>query len=376
MFTYKKEIKHELNYDVMVAGGGSSGCAAALAVARGGLKTLIVESLGQLGGTGTSGLVSHWLGGRSKDCKKWIVGGIFKEMAMETAELGISTIPEVPADGKLSPHGWGSISALTAGIPFDPFKMAAYLDEKMLQSKVDMLFFTQFVDVIKDDAGRKIKQAVIFNKSGFSLVNAGLFIDATGDADVAAASGCPYVKGRDKDNLCAPVTLEFIAENVDTDALSEYIHKNDSTRFLAEIKDLREKGIWNFDYDRFITVMLSGDNEFMINTSRLCGVDGTDGASISQAMVQGRKETRELLDIICKHFPGFDHAKIKAVASLLGVRETRRIKGEGYLSVADLCSGKSLPDIVGYSAYGWDLPDPKKPSIQPMDDRKEIIIIP
>lgn len=107
----------------------------------------------------------------------------------------------------------------------------------------------------------------------------------------------------------------------------------------------------------------------MSNTSRITGCDGTDGASISRAMAQGRSELLQLLAILRRHAPGFQNARIKAIAPLLGVRETRRIAGDFVLSVDDLITGREMDDAVGFSSYGWDLPDPKKPSHQPMEGR-------
>jgi hypothetical protein len=108
----------------------------------------------------------------------------------------------------------------------------------------------------------------------------------------------------------------------------------------------------------------------MINTSRLVGVDGTDPQSLTRGLIQGREETQQLLALMRRHIPGCAHARIKAVASLLGVRETRRIVGDYILSVDDLVTGKPFADTIGLSGYWWDLPDPKRPSHQPMEGRK------
>ena len=108
----------------------------------------------------------------------------------------------------------------------------------------------------------------------------------------------------------------------------------------------------------------------MINTPRICGIDGTDGRSLSEGMQRGRAEALQLLAVMRKHFPGFAGARLKAVAPLLGVRETRRIVGDYVLTVDDLVSGRPFPDVIGFTSYGWDLPDPKKPSYQPMHEER------
>jgi hypothetical protein len=167
-----------------------------------------------------------------------------------------------------------------------------------------------------------------------------------------------------------PATLQFHVSGVDQAALSEYIHRHKAPRFRQLIRRLREAGEWTFPYEIFISVQLDEPGTMMINTSRLCDVDGTDGASKTAGMVRGRAETQQLLALMRKHFPGFADARIKAVAPLLGVRETRRIEGRFVLGVADLNAGKQFEDTIGLSSYGWDLPDPKRPSHNPGHGKK------
>jgi hypothetical protein len=155
----------------------------------------------------------------------------------------------------------------------------------------------------------------------------------------------------------------FHVFNVDQQALSEYIQQNDAKRFREKIKTLRAAGEWPFPYDIFISVQLTRPGTMMINTSRLTDVDGTDTQSLSRGMIRGRRETMQLLSLLQKHFPGFQQARIKAVAPTMGVRETRRIRGSFRLTVGDLNQGRRFPDTIGFSAYGWDLPDPKRPSV-------------
>jgi hypothetical protein len=358
------------SYDVVVSGGGPAGIGAALAARRGGLEVLVVEGQGQLGGMGTSGLVSHWLGGRTSDCRHWVVGGIFRELAREAHEQGQALLP-VPEGGPgYSPHGWNPNETggqLTAGVPFDPFAMAMLLEQKMLAEGVDLLYTTQVVDVIS--AGERITHLVIQNKSGFAAVPAALFVDATGDADVAARSGCETILGREEDRLMTPVTLQVHMDGIDQDELAAYIDRSGSYRFLPEIEELRKKGEWPFIYDRFITVQLTRKGTMIVNTPRITGIDGTDGASVTRGMIQGRKEIYELLEVMRRHFPGCRNARIRAVAPLLGVRETRRIVGDFELTVADLIEGTEFSDTIGFTAYGWDLPDPERPSYQPFSEK-------
>ncbi len=361
---FGKDIPVKDEYDLVVCGGGPSGLPAALAARRAGLKVLLIEGTGQLGGVGTSAGVSHLLGGRTPDNRHACVAGIFREITEALFERGEAVDPRTIADEKYTPFGWKKF--LAAGVPFNPIAMVGLLDEKMLEAGVDVLFFTQFVDVFKE--GDRITHVVAFNKSGLFAVPAKAVVDATGDADVSARSGCDMVKGREEDGLMTPATLIFHVDHVDQDQTAAYIKEKDSPRFREIVDRLRATGEWTFPYDIFISVQLHEKGTMMINTSRITDVDGTDGLSVSRGMMLGRQEVHKLFQIMRRHIPGFRQARIRQVAPVLGVRETRRIVGDFVYNVADLMAERDFPDTIGFSGYGWDLPDPKRPSHQPMGE--------
>ena len=363
---YVRTIEETKRYDLVVCGGGPSGTAAALAAAENGLSVLLVEGRARLGGTATSGLVSHWLGGRTEQAE-WVVGGLFRSIAEEAAERGVAVIPRLTGEATYQPYGW--LPWFIHGIPLDPHGVARLLDERIAAAGIDLLLDTQVVDTVV--TGDRISKVVVYNKSGHSAVPAELFVDSTGDADVAARSGCAYRKGREEDGLMTPVTLGFHVYGVDHTELSRVINRDATPKFRTKIEQLRADGIWTFPYDVFVSIQLVDDTTAMINTSRLVGIDGTDATSMTEGYVRGRRETGELLEILREHFPGFKNARIKEVASMLGVRETRRIDGAFELTLDDLQTDASFEDTVGFSIYGWDLPDPKNPSVQPLVDESK-----
>ena len=170
-----------------------------------------------------------------------------------------------------------------------------------------------------------------------------------------------------------PATLEFHVSRVDGARLTSYIEEERDPKLRNKIQELRQRGAWPFPYDIFICTQLTQPDTFYVNTIRLVGIDGTDGGSVTEGMIRGREEIERLVAILREHVPGFENAQLKAVAPLLGVRETRRIAADWMMTVRDLSEGKEFPDTVGFSMYGWDLPDPKKPSVQPFanDDARQ-----
>jgi hypothetical protein len=357
---YKQNIPICNEYEVVVCGGGPSGCAAAVAAKGEGLKTLLIEGMGQLGGMAVTGLVSHWLGGRTQE-GAWVIGGLFKSLAEEAANRGYAVLPKLKEGEKYHPYGW--YNWFVHGVPLDPFAVDLLLDEKMEDAGVDVLLYTQVVDVIV--SGNSITHVIIYNRSGVQSIKTKAVIDATGNAEIAFKSGCETMKGRKEDGKMTPASLIFHVYNIDEKALTKYIEDERDPKLRKLINELREKGVWNFPYDIFIATKLVENGEFYINTNRLTGVDGTDGISLSEGMKRGRKEIHRLMEIFKKNIPGFENARIKTIAPQMGIRETRRIVGDFMLTVEDLAQDKTFDDCIGFSMYGWDLPDPEKPSVQP-----------
>ena len=361
--SYSKTLPLLDRYDLVVCGGGPSGIPAALSAARRGLKVLLVESSGQLGGVGTSAGVASLLGGRTRDNEHACVGGIYLEIVDELIRRGGAIDPKAIRNERYQPFGWFE-GDLAVGFYFEPISMVALLDEMMAKANVDVLYFTNFVDTVVDHD--RITHLILFNKSGLFSVPTAAVVDATGDADVAARGGCEFVKGRSEDGLMTPATLMFFVDGVNQDELEKYIVAHQSPRLQDIIKKLREENKWPFAFDIFISQQTPQRGSFMINTTRICDVDGTDGRSVSRGMQAGRSQVHQLFQLMREYFPGFASSRIREVAPVLGIRETRRVVGDYVYTVEDVVSGKEFDDTIGFSGYNFDLPDPKKPSHQPM----------
>ena len=358
---YSKNIEIREKYDLVVCGGGFSGFAAAYSAARENLNVILIERTGALGGVGTNGLVNHILGERYIDGGevKTCVGGLFSQMEKELLNMdGAIDIKDIDLD--LPPHGW--YAGLGIGLIFDKEKMKLLLEEMLLRVGVKILYMTDIVDVFRYED--KLKGILVHNKSGLYGIAGRYFVDATGDADICTMAGLKTQKGDEEGGMSA-ASLEMHLENVDWTELVEYMRSTRDVRFKALINELKEKGTWKFPYEIFISVMLTKKDTFMINTIRQVGIDGTSADSLTYGIIDGRRENFELFEIAKKHFPGFRNAKIRDIASVIGIRETNRIFGEYTLTVEDLITGKDFPDSIALSGYGWDMPNPKKPSDQP-----------
>lgn len=362
---YQKEIDDLYDFDLVVCGGGMSGIAAAISAARNGVSTLLIEKTGCLGGTATNGGVNHLLGakryiGASNSLKKCI-SGLFDEICDKMISSGAAIDPAT-VDFSHNPHGW--IPVLGEGLIFDAEQLKFLLEKMCTDAGVKLLYYTDIIDAVTSE--QKIERLVVHNKSGLFAVKGRYFVDATGDADIAFLSGNSVKVGREEDGLVAPATMEMHIEGVDTERLSKYIKENNARRFREEIARWREEGIWDFPFDSIISVQLVRDDVYMMNTIRQVGVDGLDGESLTEGTLDGRRQNFRLFEIIKSRIPGFENASIREIASVIGVRETRRINGEYVMTVNDLITNTNFDDTIALSAYGWDLPDPKSPSLQPM----------
>jgi ribulose 1,5-bisphosphate synthetase/thiazole synthase len=361
-------LYRELEFDVVVAGGGPAGINAAIASGRLGAKTLLIERYGFLGGMSTVALVYPWMTFHTVSGKQ-VIKGIAQEIVERLMEQGGSP-------GHLR-DTVGFTNTLT---PYHPEKYKLLVLDMLDESGVEVLVHS-FVDQVLVE-GNQITSINLTTKSGPLQVTAKRFVDATGDADLAYLSGAPCLKGRDQDQKTQPMTMKFRMRGVDLNKVKEVMKANPGNFYkkspISELDVLPITGVqgfykeWNesgvpINRDQVLFFAGPEDDEVLVNCTRVQGLDGTDVFDLTKAEKEGRKQVLLMAEFLQQKIPGFERASISAVGTQIGIRETRRIDGMYALTIEDVVAGKKFDDTIALSGYPIDIHDPTGRGVQAND---------
>jgi len=322
------------SWDVIVVGGGPAGCAAAIASAREGAKTLLIEATGALGGMGTTGLVPAWC--PFTDGEKFVYGALAMKV-FETCKAGMPHI----AEGQIHGH-----------IPLDPERLKRIYDDMVTKAGASVLFHTM-LSAVDCDEDNSVSALILSNKRGLNAYRAKTYVDCTGDADLAVWAGAEYEKG-DAEGEMQPASLCFILSNVDS---YEYKHGPNlySGNPDSPIWKILKSGKYPLIPDHHLCQNLIGTDTVGFNAGHLW-VDSTDPVEVSRAMIEGRKIAEEIRRALADYHPkAFGDSYMVATASLMGVRESRRIVGDYVLTVDDYRARRSFPDEIARNCYMVDI---------------------
>jgi hypothetical protein len=321
-------------YDVLVIGGGPAGCTAAIAAAREGKKTLLLEQTGSLGGMGTSGLVPAWC--PFSDKERVIYAGL-GEKIMESVK---STMKHVPKD-------------LVDWVPIDPEMLKVVYDDMVTESGAEVLFNT-FASGVETDGAGNVTAVLASNKEGLCAYQAQVYVDATGDADVAVWAGAQYQKG-DANGKMQPGSHCFVISNVDSYAYI-YGRKLHGGYPESPIYQIAASDKYPLVRDFHMCNNFIGPGTLGFNAGHVFNVDNTEPWSCSKDYMYGRKLARQLRDGLAEFFPeAFANSFLAQTGALIGIRETRRIVGDYEVMREDFIQRRTFDDDICRNCYYIDV---------------------
>lgn len=337
--TITKQVAVVGSYDVVVCGGGPAGVFAAIAAAREGAKVAIVEQYGFLGGMATAGLVMP-LSVFTYQNKK-VIGGIPWEFLE-----------------RLEAMGGGYIEKPLGNVAFDPELYKLCMQRMVLEAGIDLYMHSYISGFTKREDG--VIESIIFeNKNGSEALEAKVFIDCTGDADLAAMVGVPMQEQNGEP--LQPLSTYFVLAGVDTQSplVNEAMHHNKQgenchclpiRNYLLEHAE--ELNIPEFGGPWFCTTLHEGC--VAVNMTRTAA-DACDNRDYTAAECRLREDVYRMAEILRTNFKEFENCYVQTVATQAGIRETRRIKGVHTMSAEEYISGYRYEDSVSRGAHPIDI---------------------
>ncbi|MFO7169875.1 MAG: FAD-dependent oxidoreductase [Chloroflexota bacterium] len=326
MEVYTKRLTALWDADVIVVGAGSAGVTAAIAAARAGASTVLVERYGFLGGTSTQVLDTFYGFYTPGSVAYKVVGGIPDEVVGALRERGA-------AFERPNSYGAGT------GITYDPTLLRVVWEELALRAGVRLLLHSFCLDVLMD--GDRIAGVIVAGKRGLLKLTGRVVIDCSGDADVCHLAGAPYERAGDIDPA-QTLTTTFRMAHVDTERARAF-GKQAMWQAMEQAAQKgyrlpRREGSWH------VTTM---DGEIHTVMTRVADVDPTDPVALTAAEVEGRRQALEYARFLRDYVPGFERAQLSWLCHPIGVRETRRVYGRYRLTREDCLSARKFEDAIG-----------------------------
>lgn len=351
-FIYTKKVENtNMEWDVVVCGGGSAGIAAALSAARNGARVALIEKESYLGGTATGGLVCSFAYGYH-DKERQILSGIFSEIQ--------TVLCDRKAIIKNKRHGWE---------PFNAEQYKLLLFQLMEENNVTVYTQSLIVDVIIRE--NRIYSLIIANKDGIYAIKGKNYVDATGDADIAFYSGIPCTIGRQTDRAIQPSTMMFLVGGVDYKAVGEsqkrgyWLDEGDrgyvnATGFSEYVEKGKKSGCLTIPRDTISSIFTIPLMQGVVgvNFGRVYSSPGFNPVKNTAEEYLGLKQVQEAHSFLKAYVPGFAHSFIISSASKLGRRETRRIIGEYTLNEEDIKQQRQFDDVIAQYCYMIDIHSP------------------
>ena len=316
--------------DIVISGGGPAGVASALAAARRGYRVLLLEQTGTLGGLATSGLVPTFA--PSTDGERFLYGGIYEEIDRELCRrMGV----------ECKPASWQAIDAEI---------MKRLLDDLVEAAGVRVLFGVKVCEAEVDDG--RIRALWAATAQGIRRITGKQFIDATGDGMLAMLAGAEFEYGDKAGNTMSPTLCAQFA-NIDYKKYEEAYRNGNSDR--AVWHRMLQAGTAPLIEHHFVCMTRMSPATATSNLGHIYGCNVFDPDDLTRGYREGRRVVRTFETFYREHVPGFENAVLVSTASLLGVRETRRIRGEYRMTFDDYRNRADFTDEIGRCCYPVDI---------------------
>lgn len=313
---------------VLVCGAGPAGIGAALAAARAGAQTQLIETAGCLGGVWTAGMLTKIIDGGRKT-------GIMQEILQIMAARG------------------SEVAKKTKGEIYDPELMKVVLEEMCVTAGVKIQLHTQLVGAVTD-RHKRLTAAITESKSGRQAWVADRFIDCSGDGDLAAQAGCRFDVGINADCECQPMSLMALLTGVDAQAIPQFVREIAGEKAKSNLQKLMKDAGINPSYSA-PTLRLLHSGIYSLMTNHEYGVPAYDAAKISDATIRARREVHTIVRDLRKLGGPWKDLAVVATAEQIGVREGRRVRGRYQVTAADIVAGKKHADAVCRVNFGFDV---------------------
>ncbi len=325
----------ELRAEVLVLGGGMAGTVAAIAAARAGAATLLVERWGFLGGAATAAAVGQFVGWETEAGRR-VVGGIAEEIVGRLVALGAS-------DGHTRFRM--STGHLMDRVQYDPELLKPVLDAMAGEAGATLFFHAMLAGATR--AGGTIAEVALLTKAGLARVRPRIVVDASGDLDLLARAGAAFLD-LEPGEAMQPATAMFRFGPVDFAAFEAIPPEM--------LKDLAARGVAEGALARAAlhASRVEGTEDAWFNIGRIA-LDATDPLALSAAEVEGRRQSLAAAGFLARAVPGCAAGRIVAFAPQLGIRESRRVHGLHVLTEQELRAGEAFPDRIAWGAYPMDV---------------------
>jgi hypothetical protein len=341
--------------DIAVAGGGTAGTVAAIAAAQSGMRVLIIEQFGSLGGSSTNGMVTP-------------------HMSIGIPENPLCSSVGAEIDKAMVESGFGAHQSRS--LAFDPEMLKFTLESIALERGVKILYYTLVSGVIKEDG--KVTGLIVENKAGRSAILAKTVIDCSGDGDICVLAGVPYDRGNPDNGKNQAMSVRYMMSGVDIEKFVTFIRKYKPDQeyrkpFFHTASVWGGNGKWPLE-PLFKKALDAGDitredgqywqvfgvpgkkDVLAFNCPEIFDrTDGTSPLDLTEAQIYSRKAIQRLTKFYKKYFEGFENAYVSAVAPMVGVRESRRIKCRYTLQDDDVFTYRKFPDGIVQNNYPLDV---------------------